>query len=752
MKRAPAELYTNVMNEVTFLIESLGEKTDDKEVLEQQNQAKKKLNGVYKELQSSLEHLEKNAEWDVFTVAFYGETNAGKSTLIETLRILLSEPTKIAERKKYLSCSQAINHSENRLRKFEEGLSQINISFQIKAEQVNEKLENAVSQIRKFIAESELEHWKVDILDPLIYEKRRSSLYNFILSFFNPMYEQKEMIKAKECIVQLETEISNTKQALDQTQQELIEINEKWQKKIEIVSLNISELQEILSNEDREILKYTDGKIVGDGRSDYTQTVEEYTFRYEDQHFAILDLPGIEGREEIVINEINDAVERAHAVFYISGKSAPPQNGDEKSEGTIEKIKRHLSQHTEVYFIYNKRVKNPRQLKEVLISEDEKMALKEVDDVLKKVLSDQYEGHKVLSAYPALLSVGNFWKDKFLKNQEKFIEQLGSTEKVLEDSSIKDFSEWLRTSLVYESKSKIIRSNYRKISVAISHTKENISEIQKQFNSLEKKLTLNKKYTDRKLGEESEMLVQKLDNEASRIIGNFKNRLRKKMYAEIDKEIDKDSFKDIFVIESDIAIEITRQQLEEGMELILKEFEEEIHEIVSKNERYTAELLQSFEGSEQFDFEFEPIFNIKSSGSIASTITSLVSGVVGVIISFMSPVGWLVTALAVVGLLISVGKDILSFFNSGYRASQQKKATDENIEKMTIKFSKSISENIKKIQDPLMEGIEQVKDNLSFRINCVNNMNQVFQEAERKLKILSLELEQEGMDGSNGNN
>ena len=85
MKRAPAELYTNVMNEVTFLIESLGEKTDDKEVLEQQNQAKKKLNGVYKELQSSLEHLEKNAEWDVFTIAFYGETNAGKSTLIRII-------------------------------------------------------------------------------------------------------------------------------------------------------------------------------------------------------------------------------------------------------------------------------------------------------------------------------------------------------------------------------------------------------------------------------------------------------------------------------------------------------------------------------------------------------------------------------------------------------------------------------------------------------------------------------------------
>lgn len=47
------------MDEVTFLINSLGENTDDKEVLEQQKQAKKNLNGVYKELQYSLEHLKK---------------------------------------------------------------------------------------------------------------------------------------------------------------------------------------------------------------------------------------------------------------------------------------------------------------------------------------------------------------------------------------------------------------------------------------------------------------------------------------------------------------------------------------------------------------------------------------------------------------------------------------------------------------------------------------------------------------------
>ena len=748
MKRAPAELYITVMNEVTFLINSLGEKTDDKEVLEQQEQAKKNLNGVYKELQDSLEHLEKNAEWDVFTIAFYGETNAGKSTLIEALRILLSEPTKIAERKKFFSFSQAIDHSENTLSQFEEDLNQANTSFGKKTDLINRKLENEADQIRKLLAESELEQWKVEILDPLIEKKRRSSFHNFVMSFFNTMYEQKEMIKAKYRLVQLEMEISISNQALNQLQQELNEMNEKWHKQIAIVSLKISELHELLSIEQSEILKYTDGKIVGDGRSDYTQTVGEYVFQYNGQNFAILDLPGIEGREEIVMNEINDAVERAHAIFYISGKAAPPQNGDGKSEGTIEKIKRHLSQHTEVHFIYNKRVKNPRQLKKTLISEDEHMALKEVDDVLKKILSDQYESHKILSAYPALLSVGNFWKDKFCKNQEKFIEQLGSTEKMLEDSRVKDFSDWLRTTLVDESKSKIIKSNYRKLSFAIGHTQGNISEIQKQFNNLEKKFALSEKSTHRKLDEESEMLIQNLDNEAIKIIGKFKNGLRKKMYNEIEKEINKDTFKTIFEKEKNIAIEETRQQLEEGMKEISKGFEEAIKEIVSKDERYTVELLQSFYDSAKFDFEFELALNIKSRGSFIGVISSIGLGARSIILS----VGWVVPVLVVVEMLISVNKNILGFLDDEYRVSQQKKATDENIEKMAIQLSESIRENIKKAHYPLMEVIEKVKGNLSFKIKYLNNMNQVFQEAERKLESLLREIEQEGMGKPNGNN
>lgn len=41
-----------------------------------------------------LKTLEEHAEWEKFTIAFFGETNAGKSTIIESLRILFNEESR----------------------------------------------------------------------------------------------------------------------------------------------------------------------------------------------------------------------------------------------------------------------------------------------------------------------------------------------------------------------------------------------------------------------------------------------------------------------------------------------------------------------------------------------------------------------------------------------------------------------------------------------------------------------------------
>lgn len=62
---------------------------------------KKQLNAMTMQLQTlqdtfnqKLAYLQQHAEWDKFTLAFFGETNAGKSTIIESLRILFDETTR----------------------------------------------------------------------------------------------------------------------------------------------------------------------------------------------------------------------------------------------------------------------------------------------------------------------------------------------------------------------------------------------------------------------------------------------------------------------------------------------------------------------------------------------------------------------------------------------------------------------------------------------------------------------------------
>lgn len=55
-----------------------------------------KLREIQARFDSELHQLNAHAEWDTFTLAFFGETNAGKSTIIDSLRILFKEESRQA--------------------------------------------------------------------------------------------------------------------------------------------------------------------------------------------------------------------------------------------------------------------------------------------------------------------------------------------------------------------------------------------------------------------------------------------------------------------------------------------------------------------------------------------------------------------------------------------------------------------------------------------------------------------------------
>ncbi|WP_338635815.1 hypothetical protein V6L80_17665 [Erwinia persicina] len=81
--------------------------------------AKKQLNAMTAQLQilqntfnQKLAYLQEHAEWDKFTLAFFGETNAGKSTIIESLRIVFDETSR----------RQLLQNNQNDLQKAEQEL------------------------------------------------------------------------------------------------------------------------------------------------------------------------------------------------------------------------------------------------------------------------------------------------------------------------------------------------------------------------------------------------------------------------------------------------------------------------------------------------------------------------------------------------------------------------------------------------------------------------------------------------------
>ncbi len=84
-------------------LQSIFKNTDDKdEKLKRFNQEALE---VFQKLESEslkeLESLKNNEEWENFTIAFYGETGAGKSTLIECLRMFFKEQSKVVQQERF---------------------------------------------------------------------------------------------------------------------------------------------------------------------------------------------------------------------------------------------------------------------------------------------------------------------------------------------------------------------------------------------------------------------------------------------------------------------------------------------------------------------------------------------------------------------------------------------------------------------------------------------------------------------------
>ncbi|WQW68780.1 50S ribosome-binding GTPase [Helicobacter pylori] len=323
-------MYLDVKASIENLQNIFKNTDNENERLKKSNQEALK---VFQKLESEslkeLESLKNNEEWENFTIAFYGETNAGKSTLIECLRLFFKEQSKVDQQERF---------------------------------------------------------------------KRLYSTYQ-------NNYQNDE----------------RNKQAI------------------------LNKLHSL-----------QDGAIIGDGRSDFTLKTRSYSFQYNHQNFILLDVPGIEGNEKKVIDQISNATQKAHAIFYVTKTPNPPQKGEERKRGTIEKIQRQLGSQTEVWTIFNKPINSPRALKDKLINESEKESLKILNKEMKNILGKHYMGHQIVSAQMAFygLSQALIPESDFYKNKQKFLDFFKAEEWLLYKSRFQPLREFITEALLENSRKK----------------------------------------------------------------------------------------------------------------------------------------------------------------------------------------------------------------------------------------------------------------------------------------------------------
>ncbi|RVZ68372.1 GTPase [Helicobacter pylori] len=594
-------------------LQNIFKNADDKdEKLKRFNQeALKVFQQLERKSLKELESLKNNEEWENFTIAFYGETGAGKSTLIECLRMFFKEQSKINQ------------------------------------------------------------------------QERFKQLY----SNYQNNYQNDE----------------RNKQAI------------------------LNELHSL-----------QDGAIIGDGRSDFTLKTRFYPFQYNHQNFVLLDVPGIEGSEKKVIDQISDATQKAHAIFYVTKTPNPPQKGEEGKRGTIEKIQRQLDSQTEVWAIYNKPIISLRALKDKLINENEQESLKILNKEMKGVLGKHYKGHKVVSAQAAFygLSQALIPETDFYEKKQKFLKDF-KAEELLYQSHFKPLVEFIAGALLKNSRAKIIQSNCNKALKVVEELQKAIEiTIEKRIDPTIKEMQEHQQEARYNLDRSTEKFILNLTNSAFCEIDQFKSDLREKMYAHINKNIEDEECKEIFKNELIQGIETLHENIKRRFKECEERFDGEIKEAIKQLEyriKDSLAMLEHISIDRGFNLNFDTDSGIDGT-KLATSIGGL--GLLG-IFNAWNPMGWLALTAGIITGLVGIARSIWNFFSSRYQRSQQRKEADKNLNKACEKIAENVKSRIENYKNGALGMIEELNAGFNKLVNHCERMKGQLKEAHEKLGYIS---------------
>ena len=732
----PKDIYDYIDKNILNIISKLELKADDEKFEVSKFEVLNIINKFKQgKIDKAIEDFKNSQEWEKFTVAFYGETNAGKSTIIEALRIYFQEEEKSNQQHKFKNIIEKHNEKKNLFK------SQI------------ETTESAISENKKKIEylshDFKIENEQlVSTLEELAVEnlnKKENSIFYKILSFLHFTDIQKEIKKTNNTLKEKRNKYEKESGAINEILKNQIDEIAILENSIDKLEISTFELLQTLA----------DGQIIGDGRSDFTKKSTIYNFEYNNQKFAFLDVPGIEGHEAIVIDEISSAVKKAHAVFYVTSSSTPPQKGDENKKGTLEKIKQHLGSQTEVYTIFNKRITNPMQLNKELVSDDEKESLKIVDKKITEILGKNYAGHKSVSAKIAFLALADclLVESPIYNEQKKFLDKF-STNELVEKAYFDNLCRFISDELVVNTKRKIKKSNYNKASDVLNELihildkalKDNFEPLYKQIVKEVNDASSNLQNTLRKTKIDLESVVHKA-------LRDFESNTRKEIYKYIDSNVSDDSFKNKFELLLENNSKKMVEAIPKDIEKQMSKFQNSITEVLENFKRRVDLAIQDYQTFNFGDFDSKFNVNLQIDNGISGWgIAGSLLAAGGTVYTYWTIaaanswnlVGWTMIAAGALTALLSFGKSIYKFFDDDYKKSEQKKSADENLERIINDIRPKIIEKIELINREIIVLIDNIIDDLDNVVKQRKMTNEYIKKSYQDLVQIAKQIKLEG--------
>ncbi len=379
-----------------------------------------------------------------------------------------------------------------------------------------------------------------------------------------------------------------------------------------------------------------DGAIIGDGRSDFTLKTRSYPFQYNHQNFILLDVPGIEGSEQKVIDQISNATQKAHAIFYVTKTPNPPQKGEEGKRGTIEKIQKQLDSQTEVWTIFNKPINNPRALKDKLINESEKESLKILNKEMKNILGKHYKGYKAVSAQMAFygLSSALIPESDFYKNKQKFLDFFKAEEWLLYKSRFQQLGEFITEELIKNSHAKIIQSNCNKALKVVEELQKAIKiTIEKRIDPTIREIKNHYQEVCDNLDRSTDKFILNLTNSAHNEIDQFESDFRIEMYKRIEEGIEDEKCKEILKNECEQRVKEWDENIKRRFKECGERFDEEIKEYI---ERFKERIKDSLRMLERISIDRGFNLNFDTDSGIDGT--KLATSIGGLVLLLITPI------------------------------------------------------------------------------------------------------------------